>query len=80
MEHFVLLYSKLLFLFIISGAFCLLYFKLILLLFLVDHKNIKNKKREPKESINRSRRLEKEKGGAKLWRRGKKERGRRKSS
>ena len=41
MEHFVLLYSKLLFLFIISGAFCLLYFKLILLLFLVDHKKIK---------------------------------------
>ena len=40
-EHFVLLYSKLLFLFIISGTFCLLYFKLILLLFLVDHKKIK---------------------------------------
>ena len=30
-EHFVLLYFKLLFLFIISGAFCLLYFKLLLL-------------------------------------------------
>ena len=60
MEHFVLLYFKLLFLFIFSGAFCLFYFKLILLLFLVDHKKIK--KREPKESINRSRRLEKERG------------------
>ena len=30
-EYFVLLYFKLLFLFIISGAFCLLYFTLLLL-------------------------------------------------
>ena len=29
--HFVLLYFKLLFLFIISEAFCLLYFKVLLL-------------------------------------------------
>ena len=39
--HFLLLYFKLLFLFIISGAFCLLYFKLLFLfiifMFLVEH-------------------------------------------
>ena len=49
-------------------------------LFLVDHKkNKKIKKKKPKESINRSRRLEKE-GGAKLWKREKRKRGRRESS
>ena len=36
-EHFVLLYFKLLFLFIISSTFCLLYFKLLFLLLLVEH-------------------------------------------
>ena len=39
--HFLLFYFKLLFIFIISGAFCLLYFKLLFLLiifmFLVVH-------------------------------------------
>ena len=37
MEHFVLLYFKLLFLFIISGAFYLLYFYFSYFIFLVEH-------------------------------------------